>query len=76
MPRQYEAGFQPAIPIAADEPRALPWADMNQSFGLTFLLLLVLVLVLVIVLEQSSPNHHHLMVEHSLNLKLSPPTSS
>jgi len=26
----YEAGFQPAIVLAAHEPRALPWAGMSE----------------------------------------------
>src|ERR1051326_2464201 len=30
-----DAGLQPAI-CQTDEPRALPWADMTQAFGLIF----------------------------------------
>jgi hypothetical protein len=31
--RAYEAGFQPAMVLLAYEPRALPWAGMNDAVG-------------------------------------------
>ena len=35
MGQRYEAGRWPAMTKTIRKPRALPWADMNQAFGLS-----------------------------------------